>query len=329
MALLVPFSHFKACTRGVMNRVVTCLIGEAIIVQDPGLRWKWMKEACFTNKTTLPTDEQMQQWRLHGQVTTQLHEYLAVIDDIEEAINAPGFGALPDTVNEEAALADRCKAADGATGACVVTEAGTHVSIGHAIRVVANIDKTGDIRGQLQRFAMADFHDRGVVKDKDAAQAGQDIRVGENVLAVFRTGVGEEFEYFVGQTRQLIASMGVKMKKKAVYTSVALRDDSAVMFCFPWAKVDVDTGCLQVADEPHEYYSVHAVREMSSLVFATGATSSPVDLIDAEDDDEAEPVSVTVGCSSIILKSVRVNWGVPELRDKHAVLQAIETAPVF
>lgn len=66
-------------------------------------------------------------------------------------------------------------------------------------------------------------------------------------------------------------------------------------------------GCLQVADEPQGYYSVHAVREMSSLVFATCATSSPMDLIDAEDDDEAEPVSVPVGCSSIILKPVRVN----------------------
>lgn len=67
------------------------------------------------------------------------------------------------------------------------------------------------------------------MKDKDTAQAGQDIRVGENVLAVFRTGVGEEFENFEGQTRQLIASMGDTMKKKAVYTTVALRDDSAVM----------------------------------------------------------------------------------------------------
>lgn len=74
-------------------------------------------------------------WASHSPTTR------AVIDDIEEAINAPGFGSLPDTVNEKSALADRCKAADGATGACVLTEAGTHVSIGHAIHVVANIEK--------------------------------------------------------------------------------------------------------------------------------------------------------------------------------------------
>lgn len=295
------------------------------------MRNKWAKDAGIANKTKLPTDNQMRSWSLREKVADQLSEYHATIDDMAAAIQAPGFGSLPTGINDAVSVLDRCKALRQRSGACVTTDEGKHVSVRQAIRVMSNIDTTGDIRGQLQRFAMQDFHKRGVIKDQDAFTAAQDIRVGENVLAVFRVGEDADIEYFVGQTRQIIASVAEGQKKKAVFTSVGPTDTSAVMLCFPWARIDVSSGCLGIADEPHEYYSVHAVRQLSSHAITghTTATWSPLDLVDPEDDDEADPVSVAVGCSSIMLRSVGVDWQVPKLHDSQHVLDAIRSQPVL
>lgn len=105
------------------------------------------------------------------------------------------------------------------------------------------------------------------------------------------------------------------------------------MFCFPWAKVQPDSGELQISDEPQEYYAVHAVRQVAKANLAPGQVQlqEPEGLTgESEDDDDEEQMSsVAVGCSSIICRGVNVNWFTCELLEIESVLNAIASTDVL
>jgi hypothetical protein len=58
-----------------------------------------------------------------------------------------------------------------------------------------------------------------------------------------------------GQIRQISAAMR-SGKKSQNWLSVADDDASALMFCSPWAAIDVDSGRLLFSEEPVEYYGL-------------------------------------------------------------------------
>jgi hypothetical protein len=96
------------------------------------------------------------------------------------------------------------------------------------------------------------------VKAPSVRDAGEDVAVGSNIFTVFqgdpaRTGLSCVFG--VGQIRQISAAMRSGQRTQN-WLSVADDDASALMFCSPWAAIDVDSERLLLSEEPAEYYGL-------------------------------------------------------------------------
>lgn len=293
-------------------------------------RHEWTVAAAKENKHSLPTSEQMQQWIGSQIIDREIQEFILAVQDIKAGVAAVGHGALPPNAHSAGILSDKCNSSTRRRGDCIqVGLGGRHVAVNHLLRITSNLENVGDFRGLLERFANSSAHHRGIIKDKAAFQQETDLRTGQNVLAVFRTGDSTTLMYFVGQVRQLVASISTTVKKKQVFLSVPGTDQTAAMFCHPWAHVDQATGDLALADEPIEYYRVHATK---SVAKSQTVGDVPVDEclpVGPCDDEYGLEENVVISGSSVFLRNVQVDWSECQLVDRDAVLNAMAYAEIY
>lgn len=253
---------------------------------------------------------------------------------MRDVVDKSGAGSIPppDAQNAKSLLA-RCATSRSRRGASVGTgRPGEYVAVAHLIRMAANIQLKADFRNMLERFAKQGDHKKGTIKSIPAYEQGQDLRTGESVLAVFRAGVATEPLYYVGQIRQIVAAIGGKVQKRQVFLSVPCNDPSALIVCYPWAQVESERGTLSSCEEPIEYYRV--VTSRAPVPAAAGGPSAgglaPSDLVVGGDEDECTPQEVVpVSGSSIIMRSVGVDWRLGILTDPLVILEAIQNAHVL
>ena len=173
-------------------------------MQEARARHAWVTAAAKSNHTALPTEDELQIWEhysVYRLVQTELSEMASAIDDIGAALRSDLHCAVP---QERAEVGSRCTELTEVRGSCVsVGTQGGYVCFSQLLRVCFNSGTTGDQRNLVQRFVESADRTVKLVKDADAMGTGSDVRVGNNVLAVFHH-VGVLF--CVGQVRQLVSS---------------------------------------------------------------------------------------------------------------------------
>lgn len=290
--------------------------------------------AAKANKTHTPTTTEMMQWQ-HGQcVDEELADFDNAITMMQDVLSQSGKGSIapPDAENAKSLIA-RCATSRTRRGAVVSTGTpGEYVAIAHLLRMAANIENKGDCRNLLERFAKQGQHRKGAIKDIPSYEQGLDLRTGETILAVFRAGDADVPLFYVGQVRQIIAAMSSTVKKRQVFLSVPSDDATAVILCYPWAQVEGIGGQLMTCEEPIEYYRVVSARPADAARTA-GARASRLVATEIEvggDEDESGEVEVVkVSGSSVLLRSVSVDWQQCVLKDSASVVCAMENAHVL
>ena len=305
-----------------------------IYMQDAIARHRFVVAASKSNKSPLPTAQEMNQWQHLARVTKELAEFNLAINKMRDVVNSSGKGSIsPIDAQNAKSLIARCATSRSKRGECVSTgQPGEYISVAHLLRMAANIHNKADFRNMLERFAKQRDHRKGTIKDVESYNQHQDLRTGSSILAVFKTGDFTEPLFYVGQVRQLVAAISTTAKKRQVFLSVPCTDHTAMMVCYPWAQVDRDTGDLMTCEEPVEYYRVVTYRtaeaSCASAQYESALTGHEVEV--GGDEDECGPQEqVTISGSSIIMRSVNVDWTQCALTEPDVVLTAIETAYVL
>lgn len=286
----------------------------------------WVRAAAKSNQTELPSVTDLHEWQHLQALNSDLSEMRAAINEITTAVNADAPSAVP---TDRTQVQQRCRPLPQQVPRTIATETGEVVSIPQLMRVSFNSGTTGDRRNMLQRFVESGDRQVRVVKDAAALNADADIRVGNNVLAVFHIPGETGVIFCVGQVRQLVSSTKAYGKKRQVFMSVAQTDTDALMLCHPWAQIDRTTGDMLFVDEPVEYYRIQAItaatRPAPSLGEGQGEEEDRL-IIEGQADEDGEFHSVTVAASALISRSVQVDWAQKALAQPDAVLNMISEA---
>jgi hypothetical protein len=119
------------------------------------------------------------------------------------------------------------------------------------------------------------------------------------------------FVFCVGQISQIRAAMRAGRKSQN-WLSVVDDDASALMFCCPWAAVDVETGRLLLTEEPAEY---DGLKQMGHELHDCG---------DENADLPAENVAkIKFSVATFLMKHVEMDGRRRQLVDVNAVVSLI------
>ena len=150
-------------------------------------RWEWLRDFLSGEQPgAVPSDAALQ-------ATPWVPGVLAELKPLKQAIAAlgreQGLGGL--TVSHAFPASHSAAAAlslsDKRRGDCIPVSDGRFASVQQVITQAGNTEVIAQSRNMLGRFQQANAMSAGLVKDVDAFDQGQDLRVGMTIVAVFQT----------------------------------------------------------------------------------------------------------------------------------------------
>jgi hypothetical protein len=185
-----------------------------------------------------PSSDEMRTWRHSARVLSELNALRFLIDRVKSLGLANERAGHIERTSTASAVA-RCQPIAARGGSQIVVR-GVQRSVLGLVRTCnrMTLAQNRNLRGRYQTMHRLSTT---LLKVPSVRDAGEDVAVGSNILTVFQGDpeqTGVRFIFCVGQIRQIRAAMRAGRKSQN-WLSVADDDASALVFCSPWAAVDV------------------------------------------------------------------------------------------